>query len=80
MWNNQEKDDSLIYLLILFVLNGILGALFWPYVFEKWYCFFGRPIDMKMWHGFIIGLVPYIGGWHIPAAIVTYVIFFLFLS
>lgn len=78
--NEEDKEIyiGMITLIIILVLNCIFGALLWPYVFEKWYLFFGRSIDMFWWHGALIGLVPYIGGLCIPAAIITY-IFFLFI-
>lgn len=60
-------------------ISGILGAFCWPYTLNTWLAFFGKTTVIIWQQGFLLGCVPIIGRWSLPAAATTWILM-LFLA
>jgi len=60
------------------ILNAILGALLWPYSFNKWSKFVGgfKVIGWKL--GVLLAFVPIFGQITIPFAVFTFLFMLIF--
>jgi hypothetical protein len=75
MYNDDKAKvifgcGSLIFVLVISI---IAGAFLWPYTINTWLVYFGKPEAIKMWHGALIGFIPFIGQATIPAAFITWI-------
>ena len=59
---------------IFLVFGAIPGAFLWPYTLNTWLHFLNKPESVVWWHGVIIGFIPVLGQFTIPAAIVTWIL------
>ena len=67
-----------LMVLVAILINGIIGALLFPYIFNAWLVYTGHTAVFLWWWGFILGNVPYCAKASIVGAIFTF-IFMLFI-
>jgi len=60
--------------LVFLVLGAIPGAFLWPYTLNTWLHFLNKPESIVWYHGVIIGFIPVLGQFTIPAAIITWIL------
>lgn len=63
--------------IVLFMVLGIsfaIGAVLWPYTINTWLVYAGKPASIEWWMGGLIGLVPGLGQFSFPAAVITWII------
>jgi hypothetical protein len=73
----MHKEEAIINcgcLTIILLISIIAGAFLWPYTINTWLVYFDKPEAIKMWHGALIGFIPFIGQATIPAAFITWII------
>lgn len=59
---------------IALLASAIIGSILWPYAINTWLALAGKAMTCTAWNGFFIGLIPVVGGWSIPAAIITWLV------
>ena len=64
---------AIVSLIILFI-SGIIGGFLWTYVINTWLVYFGYIPCVVFWHGFLLGIIPYIGYYSVPIAIITFIV------
>ena len=62
-----------IVFFLLFGISFAIGAVLWPYTINTWLVYAGEPPGIEWWMGGLIGLVPGLGQFSIPAAVVTWI-------
>jgi len=55
-------------------ISGIIGAFCWPYALNTWLAFLDKTIVVLWWQGLLLGCVPIVGQWAIPAAVTTWIL------
>lgn len=60
--------------IVIIFFSGIIGMFTWPYILNSWLIYAGKSASVVWWHGFLLGLVPYIGCLSIPGAAITWII------
>lgn len=84
--NSKDLDDivggimALFILVFFWLLSAIVGIWTWPYTINTWLVFLGKTAVVTGWHGFFLGLVPFVGKikFSLTLAVLTW-IFMLFL-
>ncbi len=61
-------------ILIFWIGIAVLGGWLWPYSINAWLVYFDKAATMGWWHGFLLGLIPVIGAWCFPVALVTWIL------
>ena len=64
----------LVIFALIFSVSGLIGGFLWPYCINTWLHWAEKPETVKFWHGFLIGMVPGVGGLSIPAALLTFIV------
>jgi len=67
-----------IGLLIVMLISATVGGALTTYSVNHWLAWAGKPQSFHYWHGFLICLIPHIGGLSIGAAIITFFLSFFF--
>ena len=65
---------SFLAICVALIISGLVGMLCWPYTINTWLIFFGKPAGVLAWHGFFLGLAPFLGQASIPAAVITWIL------
>lgn len=65
---------SITVLFVIALISAAIGAFVWPYTINAWLVFFGKPPGVLWWHGALLGLVPGLGQFAAPLAIMTWVL------
>ncbi len=65
---------SAIFLPVIAIACAAIGALVWPYTINAWLVYAGKPPAVLWWHGALLGLVPGLGQFAAPLAILTWVL------
>ena len=71
---SNEASDGCLGLIILLILLFILGAICWPYAINAWLVYAGKTAVVTWWQGGLIGIVPFVGKYGLPAAVLTWII------
>lgn len=75
----RKKDAVLVPfigvtgVIILLSISGLLGMFLWTYTINSWLVFAGKEPLVVWWQGFLLGYVPWVGQFSIPAAIITWI-------
>ena len=76
----SESNERLIasmgcgFFLFVMAINGIIGAICWPYTINTWLIVAGKESAIVWWHGFLMAYVPGLGQLSIPGAVITWII------
>jgi hypothetical protein len=65
-------------LIAVCLLSALVGMFPITYSVNSWLEWAGKPEVFKLYHGFLIGLIPAFGFGSIPAAILTFILSFFF--
>ena len=68
---NKFMEPMLVWVIFWF-LSGIVGMFTWPYAINSWLLFAGKEATCTMLNGFLLGMVPVLGRWGLPVAVVTW--------
>ena len=60
--------------LLVVVVPFVLGAITWTWSINTWLVIMGNTPVVVWWQGGLIGLVPTIGYFGVPVAIVTWIV------
>lgn len=58
----------------VFGIFAVLGAVLWTYTINAWLVFLGKAATVVWWQGALLGIVPYLGQFCIPAAFITFIL------
>lgn len=58
---------------LIFGISFVVGAILWPYTINTWLVYAGKPPGIEWWMGGLIGFVPGLGQFSIPAAVLTWI-------
>ena len=61
-------------LIAVLIIGAIVGSVCWPYTINTWLEFAGRPSAISHLQGAMIGIIPGVGQFSIPAAFITWII------
>lgn len=53
---------------------GIVGGICYPYAINSWLVYAHKEPSITFWTGFLIGIVPGMGQFALPAAAVTWIL------
>ncbi len=67
-----------IAILLIMLVSAFIGGFCIKYSVNNWLEWAGKPQSFTYWHGFLIGLIPYLGFGSIMVAIITFVLTFFF--
>jgi len=64
---------GIVIILIIFSVSAVVGGFCWPYVVNSWLVYFGKDPVLVYWQGAVIGLVPGLGQFSLPAVVITWI-------
>ena len=74
-WKRVKNDAELQKMIVFgFFMSIIAGAFLWTYTINSWIEFAGKEPSVVWWQGALLGMVPLLGPFSIPAAAITWVL------
>ena len=70
----RNSGNMLIVLLIGSIIGFVIGGFLWTYTINTWLAYAGKESSIVFWQGGLIGFVPYLGHFAIPASVITWVL------
>ena len=65
---------GLFWVTVYIIASFVSGALLWTYAINTWLVYTGKEAVVEWWMGGLLGLVPVVGQFSIPAAVLTWII------
>lgn len=61
-------------IIFIWLLSFVVGIFCWPYAIETVALMLGKTVTVAWWQGGLIGLVPALGQFSIPVAVIVWIV------